>query len=73
MLQAEYPKARLEVFGRSYFMLQIVLNSFKHFMMMIMAWKDTDRTRKQFKQRILLMDCEDKALKKDTFINVIKT
>ena len=42
-------------------------------MMMIMAWKDTDRTRKQFKQRILLMDREDKALKKNTFIKVIKT
>ena len=41
--------------------------------MMIMAWKDTDRTRKQFKQRILLMDREDKALKKNTFKKVIKT
>ena len=40
---------------------------------MIMAWKDTDRTRKQFKQRILLMDREDKALKKNAFKKVIKT
>ena len=38
-----------------------------------MMMKDTDRTRKQFKQRILLMDREDKSLKKNTFIKVIKT
>ena len=67
MLQAEYPKARLEVFGKSYFML---LNSFKHFMMMM---KDTDLIRKQFKLRILLMPREDKALEKNTFKKVIKT
>ena len=67
MLQAEYPKARLEVFGKSYFML---LNSFKHFMMMM---KDTDLIRKQFKLRILLMHREDKALEKNTFKKVIKT
>ena len=35
--------------------------------------RDTDRTRKQFKQRILLMDREDKDLKKKNFIKVIKT
>lgn len=67
MLQAEYPKARLEVFGKSYFML---LNSFKHFMMMM---KDTDLIRKQFKLRILLMHREDKALEKNAFKKVIKT
>ena len=35
--------------------------------------KDIDHTRKQFKQRILLMHMEDKALKKNTFKKVIKT
>ena len=35
--------------------------------------KDTDLIRKQFKQRILLMHREDKALKKNTFKKVIKT
>ena len=38
-----------------------------------MTMRDTDRTRKQFKQRILLMDREDKDLKKKNFIKVIKT
>ena len=36
----------------------------------MMMMKDTDRTRKQFKQRILLTDREDKALKKNTFIRL---
>ena len=38
-----------------------------------MTMRDTDRTRKQIKQRILLMHREDKDLKKKTFIKVIKT